>query len=82
MNRHPQVSEFEQSVIDIITDFRKSKKITQKEFADILQLSRSFIVSIENPEKHAKYNLDHINALADYFNISPREFLPKKAFPV
>jgi transcriptional regulator with XRE-family HTH domain len=82
MNRHPQISEFEQSVIDIITDFRKTKKLTQKEFADILQLSREFIRDIENHKKPAKYNLDHINALADYFNISPREFLPKKAFPV
>ena len=82
MTRHPQVSEFEQAVIDIITEFRKTKGLTQKEFGDILQVSRQFIVSIETHTKYAKYNLDHINALADYFSVSPREFLPKKAIPV
>lgn len=82
MNRHPQISEFEQYVINFVLDLRTTKDLTQQNIADILQTSREFIASIENPNKHAKYNLDHINALADYFNISPREFLPKKAFPV
>ncbi|HSZ86300.1 MAG TPA: hypothetical protein VK787_09730, partial [Puia sp.] len=29
----------------------------------------------------AKYNLRHINILADYFDLSPRDFLPEKPLP-
>lgn len=82
MKRNPQISEFEQAVIDIITDFRKSRKLTQQNYADILKVSRAFIADVENFGRASKYNLDHINAFADYFGMSPREFLPENPFPV
>ncbi len=40
--------------------------------------SREFIKDVENLNKRAKYNIRHINALADYFDMSPRDFLPEK----
>ena len=82
MNRHSQISEFEQAVIDFVINLRKERALTQQDLANVLHLSREFIRDIENPKSPAKFNLDHINALADYFNMSPRLFLPENAIPV
>ena len=82
MNRHPQISEFEQYVIDFVIDLRKTKDLTQKDMGNILKLSREFVRDVENPKSPAKYNMDHVNAFADYFGMSPREFFPQKPFPV
>lgn len=71
----------EQHVVDFVIQLRIKKKKTQQEIADIIGISRSYIKDIENPKRAAKYNLRHINALADYFNMSPRAFLPKNSFP-
>jgi transcriptional regulator with XRE-family HTH domain len=82
MKRHHQISEFEQGVIDLITDYRKTNNITQQTYADILHVSRAFIAEVENITKSSKYNLDHVNAFSDYFGVSPHFFIPEKAIPV
>lgn len=82
MKRHHLISPFEQGVIDLVTNYRKTNKITQQTYADILHVSRAFIAEVENITKSSKYNLDHINALADYYGVSPHFFIPDKAFPV
>lgn len=69
----------EQHVIDFVLKLRKSKKLTQENIAVIIGVGNTFISSIENPKHPAKYNLAHINALADHFGISPQAFLPEKA---
>ena len=53
--------------------------MSQDEIGSIIGKSKSFIGNIESPKNRAKYNLNHINSLADYFNISPKDFLPKEA---
>ena len=53
--------------------------MSQDEIGSIIGKSKSFIGNIESPKNRAKYNLNHINSIADYFNISPKEFLPKQA---
>jgi transcriptional regulator with XRE-family HTH domain len=82
MQDQENISPVDQFVIDFVRELRLKKNITQQELADIMGLSRSFIKSIESPNSRAKFNVRHINSLADYFGISPREFLPVKAFPV
>ena len=82
MKRDPQISEVEQYIIDYVINLRKSKGLLQRDIAEILRVSRVFITDVENPNKPPKYNIDHINALADYFGMSPKDFLPEKAFPV
>lgn len=71
----------EKYVIDFVIKYRNDRNLTQQNIADIIGVSRSYIRDIENPRTNAKYNLRHINALADYFNISPGAFLPTKPFP-
>lgn len=76
------VAKVDQFVIDFVRNLRQAKQLTQEDIANILHLSKSFVRDVESSRSRAKYNLVHINALADYFNISPQEFLPAKPFPV
>lgn len=76
------LTDVEQFVVDFVLKIRTEKKLTQEDLGFILGVDRSFINKIENLEHNAKYNLNHINRLADHWGISPQEFLPKKAFPV
>lgn len=82
MSDQEQITPIEQYIIDYILSLRTEKKLSQQDIADIIGVSRSFIGDVEGSTKPSKYNVRHINALADYFGISPREFLPEKAFPV
>ena len=41
-----------------------------------VDLSIAFIGRVESPRTPAKWNLDHLNKLAEILNCSPREFLP------
>ncbi len=56
--------------------------MTQQDLAAAIGLSRSFVSDVESPKSRAKYNVRHINALADYFGMSPKDFMPDKPFPV
>lgn len=71
------ISLIEKYVIDYVYKLRIKNKLSQDDIATILGVKQPFIASIENPNSRAKYNLNHINLLADHFGISPREFLPK-----
>jgi transcriptional regulator with XRE-family HTH domain len=76
------ISKIEQYVIDFVRELRTSKDLTQEDIGNILGLSRSFVKNIESSNQVHKYNLTHINALADYFGMAPTDFLPAKPFPV
>lgn len=69
----------EQYVVDFVHKLRNDKKLNQEDIGTILNVKQEFIANIENPKQRAKYNLNHINLLADHFGISPRDFLPEKA---
>lgn len=73
------ISPIDQYVVDFVMKLRSDHKLSQTDIGNIIEVSRSYIADIENPNRNGKYNLTHINKLADYFNLSPREFLPMKA---
>ena len=75
------ISPIEQYVIDFVRKLRIDKELTQADIGNIIEVSRSYIGDIESPNRRGKYNMTHVNDLADYFNISPQEFFPKKSFP-
>lgn len=66
----------EQYVIDTVRRIRMEKGISQKDLAFSLDLSIGFIGDIESSKSRAKYNLAHINKLAELFECSPKDFLP------
>ena len=70
----------EQYTIDIVIKLRRDRRLTQQNIAAILNTSASFVGNVENRFNPAKYNLKHINLLAEYFNMSPRDFLPDQPF--
>lgn len=78
VNEQKHISSIEQYVIDYVRDLRKNKNLSQDDIGNIIGKSKSFIGNIESMNNRAKYNLSHINLLADYFNLSPRDFLPEK----
>lgn len=73
------MEKIEQYVIDYVRELRLNKGLTQEDIANILDVKPSFIGNVESPTNRAKYNLKHINLLADHFGISPKNFLPEKA---
>ena len=72
-------TEVEQYVIDAVREKRLKKGVSQKDLANLLDVSIGFIGDVESPRSRAKYNLNHINALAKIFDCSPRDFLPEKS---
>ena len=68
----------EQHVIDTVRKLRVDSNLRQKDLADVLKTTTSFIGNVENSHCVAKYNLKHISVLANYFGMSPRDFLPDK----
>jgi transcriptional regulator with XRE-family HTH domain len=69
--------------MDIIDEFATSQakalrlkhKMTQKDFAKILNKTNSFIANNENHLSNSKYNLKHLRLLAAHFDISPQYFI-------
>jgi transcriptional regulator with XRE-family HTH domain len=74
----PVTTKIEQYIIDKIREKRIKLKISQADLARQLDVSEGFIGNVESPNYRAKYNINHINAIARLFNCSPREFWPKE----
>ena len=73
------LTSIEQYIIDFVIKLRKEKNLTQEDIGFILGVKQEFIANIENPKNRSKYNINHINKLADHFGLSPKYFLPEKA---
>lgn len=73
------VAPVEQYVIDFVRKLRIEKGYTQEQLGYIIGVSKVYVSNIEKLNHNAKYNLKHINALADHFGISLRLFFPEKA---
>jgi transcriptional regulator with XRE-family HTH domain len=71
-------SRFEIAVIDRVRDMRIRKDLTQDDLAFFLNTSRGFIGQVESPNSSSRYNLNHLNKLAQEMGCSPRDFIPEK----
>ena len=76
MEDQEHITPIDQHIIDFVIRLRMERDLSQERIADLLGVKRSFIGNIESTNNRAKYNFRHINILADYFDISPRDFLP------
>jgi len=75
-----KISAIEQHVIDYVTGLRTKRGLTQEDIGVIIGAGRSFVAKVENRKERAKYNLTHIDKLADHFGLSPKDFLPERAY--
>lgn len=79
MNDTPNISPIEQFVIDFVRKLRDERDVTQEEIGNIIGVTQTYIANIESSKSRAKYNLKHIDLLADHFGLSPKDFLPGKS---
>lgn len=79
MPGNPNISAIEQYIIDFVTELRLKRQLTQADIATIIGVGRSFVNKVEDKKERAKYNVNHIDKLADHFGLSPKDFLPEKA---
>jgi transcriptional regulator with XRE-family HTH domain len=79
MSLERNTSAIEQHVIDFVAGLRAKHNLTQEDIGTIIGVSRTFVKNIESGKSRAKYNLNHIDKLADHFGLSPKDFLPEKA---
>ena len=80
MKDQEYIDAIDQFVIDFVRDLRLEKGLKQKDIAAILSVGKSFVSNAESLNHRAKYNVRHINILAYYFKMSPKDFLPEKPF--
>ena len=78
MSETAKISAIEQHIIDFVTELRIKRQLTQADIAVILGVGRSFVNKVEDKKERAKYNVNHIDKLADHFGLSPKDFLPEK----
>ncbi|MEJ6980543.1 helix-turn-helix transcriptional regulator [Pedobacter sp. P351] len=74
----PLKSDIEFFVINKVREKREQLKLSQSELAVKLDVSNGFIGQVESPKHPSKYNLNHLDKLADIFECSPKDFLPEK----
>ncbi|WP_338376500.1 helix-turn-helix transcriptional regulator [uncultured Flavobacterium sp.] len=72
------MTKIEQYIIEEIKTMRKKHGLTQLELSQKLDMSDSFISHVEAPSKRAKYNINHLNMIAQIFDCSPKDFWPEK----
>jgi transcriptional regulator with XRE-family HTH domain len=63
-------------VIQKVKDKRLAVKLSQADLAYELKVSSGFIGMAESPKYSTRYNIQHLNKLAEIFECSPQEFLP------
>ncbi|CDN31964.1 hypothetical protein BN938_1884 [Mucinivorans hirudinis] len=71
-------SAIEQYVIDKVRRIRIERGMSQADLAFSMGLSYGFIGKVESANLPAKYNINHINKLAEVLNVSPKDFFPEK----
>ena len=52
--------------------------MSQSELAFRLGVSEGFIGQVESAKYSAKYNLNHVDKLAEIFKCSPQDFMPSR----
>lgn len=67
----------EQFVIEKVKQHRLKLDISQAELAFRLNVSPGFIGKVESSNSSSKYNLNHLNKIAEIFGCSPKDFLPE-----
>ncbi|WP_068688454.1 helix-turn-helix domain-containing protein [Culturomica massiliensis] len=68
----------EKYVIAQVRKKRKELNMTQAELNDSLGFGSGFVGQVESNKCPSKYNLNHLNKLAEIFDCSIRDFFPEK----
>ena len=73
-----EISKIEKHIIAKVKEKRIALGISQLALSQKLNMNDGFIGHVETPKRRAKYNINHLNALAKIFKCSPKDFWPEK----
>lgn len=76
--KKPQITKtaIELYVIEKVKELREARKVGQKKLSSELKLSVSYVGRAENIHSNTKYNFNHVNEIARYFNVPFAYFFP------
>lgn len=66
-------------VITKIKNIRKERGISQLDLANGIGVTSGFIGKVESINSSSRYNICHINKIAKYLQVSPKDFMPDEA---
>ncbi|MEQ3219778.1 helix-turn-helix domain-containing protein [Butyricimonas virosa] len=64
----------------IVKDKREAAGISQRQLSMDMNLDMGAVGKVEDENDPAKYNINHLNALARYFNCDLWDFFPDEPF--
>ena len=71
-------TKIEKYIIEKVKERRIEFGYTQIVLSQKLNMTDSFVGHVETPNRRAKYNVNHLNALAKLFKCSPKDFMLEK----
>lgn len=72
------ISKIEAYIIERVKERRKEANLSQIALSQKLGMSDSFISHVESNTRRAKYNINHLHAIAQVLQCSPKDFWPDK----
>jgi transcriptional regulator with XRE-family HTH domain len=74
-----QKSNIEEAIVQNTVALRKKRKKTQRDIANVLNVTAGYIGQVESLKSPSMYSYDQLNELAKFFECSPKDFMPEKA---
>lgn len=75
-----RLTKIEKYILEIAMEKRLALNMSQRELSAAMGKATSFVSQVEARKNGAKYNINHVNDLAEAFDCSPRDFIPEKPF--
>lgn len=76
-----ELSKIEQYVVDKVREIRLDKKYSQTKLSIDMGLSEKFVGNVESTKTNDKYNINHLNKIAEVLDCSIKDFFPDGYIP-
>jgi len=76
-----KLSKIEQYVIDKVRELRLKKNYSQTKLSIDMGLSEKFVGNVESTKTDDKYNINHLNKIAEILDCSIKDFFPDGYIP-
>jgi transcriptional regulator with XRE-family HTH domain len=76
-----KLTPIEQFIIERVKQIRLAKGISQDKLSTMMGLNEKFISKVETPNRAEKYNINHLNKIAEVLDCSVKDFLPDGFMP-
>ncbi|PTQ92436.1 Cro/C1-type helix-turn-helix DNA-binding protein [Mucilaginibacter yixingensis] len=76
-----ELTHIEQYVIEQVKLKRISKNISQDKLSIMMGLNEKFVSKVETTNRAEKYNINHLNKIAEILQCSIKDFFPEQPLP-